>query len=217
MANIEDITTEDIGKTINIGQKVYDNQGKRLGTVDLVDQETGYVLVEESPFAEKDLYIPFSRITSIDARELYLSLSREELLRDYADPPPRSTLVTKEGKKELATTIEPSGYDGDPIVVERARIDTLRKQIATGDRVESSDAVEVGTVKQYDPVTGWMLIAKGPPPHKTNLMVPVTVVRDVDRDAQVISLVTSRADLERMQPREPADVVFVKGEPKDGS
>ena len=76
MANIDGIITEDIGETIAISQTAYDNDGRKVGTVDFVDRANGYVLIQTNPFASRDLYIPFSLITNIDPRELYLSLSR---------------------------------------------------------------------------------------------------------------------------------------------
>ncbi|MBV9282070.1 MAG: DUF2171 domain-containing protein, partial [Chloroflexi bacterium] len=174
MANVEGIITEDIAATIAPGQTVYDNEGKKVGTVDDVQRESGYLMVETNPFSEKDLYIPFKLITNIDPREMYLSISRDDLHRDYTNPPPRSTVVETVDGKETATTTEPSGYDGGPVVVDRAKIDHLKKHIATGDHVYTSDTNDLGTIKQYDPVTGWMMVEKGILSDKHDLMVPVT-------------------------------------------
>ncbi|MBV9279585.1 MAG: DUF2171 domain-containing protein [Chloroflexi bacterium] len=217
MANIEGIITQDIRNTIAPGLTVYDNESKKVGTVDDVDRATGYLMVHSNPFAEQDLFIPFSLITNIDPRELYLSRSRDELHRDYANPPARSTLVVDEDGKETATTTEASGYDGSPIVVDQARIDHLKKRIATGDHVYTADMVDLGTIKQYDPATGWMLVDEGIMSGKHDLMVPVTVVDNVDRDAQLVYLAVSRADLQRMQHVEPANVVFVEAQITESS
>lgn len=216
MANVEGIITENIATTIALGQTVYDNEGKKVGTVDDVQRETGYLMVETNPFSAKDLYIPFKLITNIDPREMYLSVSRDELNRDFADPPPRSTLVEKVDGKETATTTQPSGYDGTPIVVDRARIDRLRTRIATGDHVFTSEMTDLGKITQYDPVTGWMMVEKGILSDKHDIMVPVTVVESVNRDSHQVYLAVSRADLERRQRLEPAEVVFVQAQFKDG-
>jgi hypothetical protein len=216
MANIEGTITEDISNTIAPGQTVYDNEGTGIGTVDSVDRQTGYLMVESNPFSEKDLYIPFSLITNIDPRELYLSLSRDELHSEYANPPARDTLVEDFDGKTTATTTEPSGYDGTPLVVEQAKIDHLKKRIATGDQVFTSDMVDLGAIKQYDPATGWMMVEKGVM-SKHDLMVPVTVVDSVNRDSREVYLVASQADLQRMQHLEPANVVFPQAEVTENS
>ena len=162
----------------------------------------------DNPLSLHRFYVPFRLITNIDPRELYLSVARDDLDRDYANPPARSTFVEDVGGREVATTVEPSGYGGPPIVVERVRIDELKKRIAIGDHVFTCDPTDLGAVKQYDPVTGWMLVERGAPWNARDLMVPVTVVDDVDRQSRSVFLVWSEADLRRMQHLEPVDVVF---------
>lgn len=217
MPNIDGIITEDVASTIALDQTVYDNDGKKVGTVDNINRDTGYLIVAINPFSEKELYVPFRLITNIDPREMYLSLSKEELRRDFSDPPPRSTLVDRVDGRETAITTEPSGYDGVPIVVEQASIDRLKRRIAVGYHVYTMEMTDIGKIKRYDPVTGWMLVEKGPQFDKHDLMVPVTVVRNVGPDSHEVFLAVSRADLDRMQHLEPADVVFVQAEFKDGS
>lgn len=217
MANVEGTVTEDIAGTIAIGQTVYDNEGNKLGIVDNVNRTTGYLMVQTNPFSEKDVYIPFRLITNIDPRELYLSRSKDELHRDYANPPARSTFVEDVDGQETATTTELSGNDGTPVVVGQARIDHLKKRIAAGDHVYTSDMRDLGKITQYDPVTGWMMVEKGALADKHDLMVPVTVIEDVNRDSHEVYLVTSQADLERIQHPELADVVFVQAEIKETS
>lgn len=225
MANIDGIITEDVRRTIAPGQIVYDWESKNVGSVDMVYHETGYFTVaarplpekRDNPFMERSFYIPFRLITNIDPRELYLSVSRDELDRDYATPPPRSTFDAEVEGQEVATTIEPSGYTGAPIVVERARIDQLKNRIAVGDHVYTSELTDLGAIKRYDPVTGWMLVEKGVLSEKRDLMVPVTVVDYVNRDIQEVYLVASQADLQRMQHGEPTEVVFVDATVRDDS
>jgi hypothetical protein len=62
-----------------------------------------------------------------------------------------------------------------------------------------------------------MMVEKGALSDKHDLMVPVTVVEDVNRDSHEVYLVTSQADLERIQHPELADVVFVQAEIKETS
>jgi hypothetical protein len=109
----------------------------------------------------------------------------------------------------MATTTEPSGYDGAPIVVDRARINQLRERIAIGDDVYTPEGAGLGRVTRYDPATGWMLVEWSSLSGKHGLMVPVTVVEDVDTDEHAVYLAVSKADLRRMQHLEPAEAVFV--------
>ena len=173
---------------------------------------TGYAMIQSNPFSGRDLYVPFSLITNIDPHDLFLSRSKEELKSNYANPPARSTLVEDFDGKETATTTEASGYDGTPLIVEQAKIDHLKKHIKTGGRVYSSDMADIGKIKQYDPATGWMMVAKGLMSSKRDLLIPVTLVERVDEYSHDVYLVCSQTDLQQMQQLEPANVVFVEAE-----
>ena len=208
MANVAGVVAEDIQKTIKLGGVVYDKNGKRVGTVDFVDSGSGYFQVLSNPLSEKDLYVPFRLITNVDPREVYVSVSKDELNHDYANPPARFTAIVDEGGREIASTTEASGYTGLPIVVERVRIDELRSRVAVGYHVYTSEMNDLGKIKEYDQVTGWMLVEKGFGPNKHDLMIPVTIVNDVNRDAEEVYLVMSEADLQRMRHNDPTYVVF---------
>lgn len=219
MANIEGIITENIRDRIAPGQAVYDKMGSRVGEVSSVIRQTGYFTVDMTPFSKEegprprtDLYAPFSLITSIDLHELFLSVTTDELQREFAHWPARTVVVEGAPGSEVAVTTESNGYDGTPIVVERVPIGALRNRISVGDRVSTADYVDLGTIKQYDPLTGWMLVEKHLPPEKHDLMIPLSVVAQVDDSAHEVRLVTSQADLQRMQHLEPANVVFTNVE-----
>ena len=204
--------TEDVAGSIVLGQAIFDNAGARVGTVDDVDRATGWIKVEINPFSDKDLYIPFKLVTNIDPHELYLSQSRDALRSEYSNPPVRYTQVETVLGEKIATTRQPSGYDGSPLVVDEANLDKIRKRVAVGDLVLTSDQVDLGTIKRYDGATGWMMIGKGLQA-RNDLMVPITVVSHVDRDVAEVYLAASRADLRGMQHLEPVDVVFVDTKP----
>jgi hypothetical protein len=200
MADKLGVLIEDVRRQIAPGQEVYDLDGHKLGVVDQYDRQAGWMKVEKGVFVPRDLYIPFSAITSIDPREIYLSLSRDTLQRDYASPPPRTTVTELGEKTTIAITTEPSGYDGAPVPVDSARVDELRQRIALGMRVFTVDGVEVGTVKRYDPVTGLMLVDKGVFTHR-DLYVPVTVVESVEGGSGEIYLSVYTTDLQRIQQK----------------
>ena len=212
MADTKGTITEDVVNSIALGQTIYDNAGEKVGTVDDLDRPTGWLKSETNPFSDAALYIPFSLITNIDPKELYLSRSKEELRRDYTTPPARTTQVDKVAGETIATTREPSGYDGTPLIVAEAKLDKLRNRIAVGDLVLTADMVDLGTIKRYDGTTGWMMIGKSVQA-RNDLLVPITLVSHVDRDVHEVYLAASRADLRGMQHLEPADVVFVDSKP----
>ena len=212
MADKKGTITEEVASSIALGQTIYDNAGERVGTVDDLDRATGWLKSEINPFSDTALYIPFNMITNIDPKELYLSGSKEELRRDYTTPPARTTQVDKVAGETVATTREPSGYDGTPLIVAEAKLDKLRDRITVGDLVLTADMVDLGTIKRYDGTTGWMMIGKSLQA-RNDLLVPITLVSHVDSDVHEVYLAASRADLRGLQHLEPADVVFVDSKP----
>jgi len=204
MTNYEATITLDIRQYLDYGLHVYDVDGKKVGMVDWYDRISGYILVRSNPLSDKDLYIPFSAITNIDPRDLFVSETRDELRRKYHDPPPRSILVNPEidpdtgADESKAVTTEPSGYDGAPVVVDEANVGELAHHIAAGFHVYSSDMQFIGSVKQYEIGSGKMLVAlRGIP--RRDLTVPVAAVDLVDRYAREVYLSVSSIDLQRMQ------------------
>jgi hypothetical protein len=215
MTNYEGSITLDIREYMDYGLDVYDVESKKVGQVDVYDRAAGYITVQSNPFSDRDLYIPFSAITHIDPRDLFVSETKEELHRKYRNPPPRSTQVEERidpdtGEDDSrAITSEPSGYDGMPVVLEEAKIGKLAHHIALGFHVYSSEMEVVGTVKRYDRETKQMLVERGMF-SKHDLVIPVALVDMVDRDDRNIYLVVSSADLKRMQNGGPGHLVTVE-------
>jgi len=204
------------------GLDVYDADSKKVGSVDDYDRSAGYMTVRSNAFSDKDLYIPFSAITHIDPREVFVSKSRDELHREYSNPPPRSTVVEEKidpdtGEDESrAITSEPSGYDGTPVVVDRADIGHLAHHIAPGFEVYTVDMEDLGIVKQYDRETGQMLVERGLF-SKHTLVVPVALVDLVDRNERSVYLAVTSTDLRRQSQagnrnQKPDEIVVVETE-----
>lgn len=208
MSNTNGIITESVRDSIVAGQVVYGSDGKESGTVDVIDPENGYFMVEKNLFSERDLYVPFRLITNIDPRELYVSVPRADLYRDYANPPPRTTHVEIEDGHEVATTTEPSGYDGTPIVVRRARVADLKENLAVGDYVLSSDLRELGVIKHFDPAKEWMWVVADVLVKGSGMKVPVALVDVVNRDTNEVFLIMSEADLREREHLEPEPGMF---------
>jgi hypothetical protein len=213
MANKQGMILEDVARQMTTNLDVYDVDGHKVGKVVQYDTAAGWMMVEHGMFNEKDLYIPFSVITNIDQREVYVSATKDVLQRDYSSPPARTTVVETEDDlgvvETTAVTAEPSGYDGAPVMVERTRVDDFRRKITPHMHVYAATGEEIGQVKRYDPVTGWMLVEKGVFTRR-DLYVPVTVVDAVDPEAKTVYLNVSTNDLQRMSDAAPADVFFVE-------
>lgn len=214
--------TISIKDTIKPRLNVYDSETEKVGTVWQIHRVPGYFTVQvrplprqkDNPFVEKQLYVPFRLISSIDARELFLSVTNDELRRDFSTVPPRMTRVEKEEwGDEVAVTTQTSGYDGTPIVVRQVPIEAVKRAVRVGDRVYSSDPTDLGTVRQYDRATGWMQIARDTPSRQAILRLPVAIVDAVNEEAHEVYLVLSEADLERTKHLVAVDAA--KNEAKD--
>jgi len=212
MTNVQGIITEDIATAIRPGLTVFDRDGKRVGTVDMVDRIVGYFMVHENSLSLSDLSIPFRVVSSIDPREIFVSVTKLELHRDFSSDPTTTTSVKRVGSREIATSTQPSGYDGMPVVIDRIDVDEVKAQISIGDRVFTSDMGTVGTVKDYDPKTGWMTVERGLPHDREELLLPIALVETVDPDAREVFLVRSQEELRRTRRREPAQVVYLGGQ-----
>jgi hypothetical protein len=213
MADKHGMILEDVARQMTTNLDVYDVDGHKVGKVVQYDTAAGWMMVEHGMFNEKHLYIPFSVVTNIDQREVYVSAPMDALQRDYSSPPARTTVAATEDDlgvvETTAVTAEPSGYNGAPVVVERTRVDDFRRTITPKMKVYAATGEEIGQVKRYDPVTGWMLVEKGVFTRR-DLYVPVTVVDAVDPEAKTVYLTVSTNDLQRMSDTAPADVLFVE-------
>lgn len=200
MIDDKGVITLNIREFMDYGLTVFDVSSKKVGTVFSYETALGYMSVRPHPLSERLLHIPFSAITHIDPRELFISHTREEAYRLYDDPPPRSTLVEERTDPitgediSRAITMEPSGYDGTPIPVEDVNFGKLMHHIAPGFDVYSSEAEHVGTVKRVDRTEQRILVKSGPFSKET-LVVPFAFTDFVDREERLIYLSVSNADL----------------------
>jgi hypothetical protein len=200
--------SDDVWGHLSIRQDVYDCSSEMVGVIAGFDRRTGWIVVEAGHVQGRKVYVPFRLVTNIDQRELYLARTRDELVRDHRAPPPRTIEMREVARQTLARTTEPSGYDGSPVVVHEADVDQLRRSVAYGDRVWTSDQVDIGSVEQYDPTGGFMIVERGVL-STLDLIIPIALVEDVERRSGDVRLVASRADLLRMQRLEPVSLVVV--------
>jgi len=197
--NTAAVITVDVRQLLAPLQKVFDSDNTKVGAVTDCDLITGWVTITPTLVATKHYHVPVTLITHIDPHELFLSATEEDLKRDYATPPARTTSVVGEGPGQTSVTRQPSGYSGDAVVVRQARMDELRTGIRTHFRVFTFDGLNLGKVREYDPTTGLMMLNKGPF-SKHDIVVPISVVETVDTFLGDITLVASKADMERITP-----------------
>jgi hypothetical protein len=204
MTTTQDVVSEHISQLITYGQRVYDSDGNKIGTVVLYDTHMGWMTVEKGAFVHhQDLVIPFSAITTIDKREIGLSLSKDDLLAAYTNPPTRTTLVTSteipgRGTTEhIAVTTVPSGYTGAPIQVDRTNLDEIKHQIDIGMRVFDVYGYKVGTIDTYNIAHDYLKIRKSVfVPH--DLFVPLALVDGVDLEARDVHLAVTKDHVRRV-------------------
>jgi hypothetical protein len=88
-------------------------------------------------------------------------------------------------------------------------VDDVKARIGRDYHVWTSDQSEIGVMKHYDPVSGLMRVSRRPLPMR-DLLIPVSLVEEVDDGAGDVTLVVSEADIRRMQHVEPVDVVSLE-------
>jgi hypothetical protein len=200
---------ENVRKSVVTGLIVYDQVGDKVGYIDQAYGEQGWMQIRVSEFGSKALWIPYRLVSTADMREISVSAKEDQLWREYSQPPARTISVTRLNGRTIATTREPSGYDGEPLQLHQVDVDFIRELIAVGQRVWTSDDVEVGTTRQYDSAAGYMFIQKGHFSRQHDVLVPVVLVADVARDVGEVMLAVRESDLKRMHQVEPVNVIVI--------
>lgn len=191
-----------VADRMNRGLAVFDAEGGKVGTVDDYDSAMGYMMVRPNPFSDRLLYVPFSIITHIDPREVYVSESAADVRRHYANPPPRDALVDERVDPETgeddsrAVIIEPSGYDGEATVAEVSKIGQLAGHIAPGFQVYTGEMEHFGRVNLYDRERRQLMVMPDRAPWHS-VAVPLALVDGVDEVKGNVYLAVSEADLKR--------------------
>lgn len=198
---------EDVRKSVTTGLIVYDRNGDKVGYVDQAYGEQGWMVVRVSEFGTRSLWVPYRLVRTADMREIFVSATEEELSIAYAEPPARSTSVANVNGRTIATTTEPSGYDGKPMRLHRVDVDEIKELLAVDQRVWTSDEAEVGTIKQLDVDAGYMIVEKGLFSRQHDLLVPLALVAVANRDVGEVVLAVRESDLKRMQRIDPVSAI----------
>ncbi len=91
------------------GLTVYDTTGEKVGTVREDNVQGGYLDVQKGWLFPKDIYVPRSAVSNIDANGVYLSLYKDDLQNQNWDAPPMSNATTS----DQTATMTGAGYTTD--------------------------------------------------------------------------------------------------------
>ena len=207
--------TDVVGNAVKVGLTVYDGDGSKVGYIDQIDKHHGWMLVRAGAIDQNKLWIPYRFVKSMDAREIFVTELKALLEADFSHPPARSTRVTKAEGRTVATTTEPSGYDGQPVVTSEVDLERIKQLLAVDQQVWTSDDVAVGAIKNFDKESQYIVVEEGHFSNRHSVLVPIALVADVDREAAEATLAVSMADLDGMKHHEPADSVIELQSPLD--
>ena len=182
------------------GLTVYDRDGEKVGYVHDSRDEQGWMEVGLAEFEIRKVWLPYRIVERVDHRGIFVALSKEDLRDRYEQPPPLQTEVVHRQGKTIAVTSEPDGYTGEPTLISEVDVAEIKRQLAVGQRVSTSDAFELGKIKDFDASTDHFVIEKGMFAREQDLLLPVHLVGSVHRAAHEVTLAVRRADLERMKP-----------------
>jgi ribosomal 30S subunit maturation factor RimM len=93
-AEINRVDLQMVRRDLARGMTVFATGNTKLGEVDGIDPQTGFMVVKEQLPSRNRLFIPFAFIVSIDRQvgEVYLAISRDVLLKDHAELPEGTVL-----------------------------------------------------------------------------------------------------------------------------
>jgi hypothetical protein len=198
----EHIVVEDIARLMTVGKPVFDMVGKKIGDVRQFDLTAGYLQVHHGGPEHQTLYIPFNLITSIDDREIYLYLPERMLEENFALLP-ASQVVLKQwtnwrsGRTQTTTGHSMfSGYTGEPVVAFQHTYDALAWQLVEGMHVHDVEGANLGTVRQFDSVHGWLTAQKGTPGASLTL-IPFSAIARVETSSNTVVLLVYEEELHR--------------------
>jgi hypothetical protein len=162
---------ESIDKYLKDGMPVFDENGKKVGDVRMHSSTAGYLMVNAEALTNKNLYIPFRLIRTIDEREISLSAPKDALDAQYTQPPRMHTVVQTQLVAGPGGSMVPqtrqvqmleSGYDTTMNAeLNSASVGDVASRLAVGMAVYDVDGVHLGNITQYETEQGLLVITKG--------------------------------------------------------
>jgi len=207
--------SEDVGRAVKVGLTVFDDDGSTIGYVDETDKTHGWMVVRTGALDQKKLWVPYRLVRSVDDREIFLTMLKGAVEAEFKSPPARNTSVAEKEGRTVAITTEPSGFDREPVVTSEIDLGQIKNRLAVGQQVWTSDDVAVGRIKDFDSQGRYIVLEAGHLSIKHDLLVPIALVADVDREAAEATLAVSNADLEGMKRQESGASVIELQAPAD--
>ena len=207
--------SEDVGRAVKVGLTVFDDDGSTIGYVDETDKTHGWMVVRTGALDQKKLWVPYRLVRSVDDREIFLTMLKGAVEAEFKSPPARNTSVAEKEGRRVAITTEPSGFDREPVVTSEIDLGQIKNRLAVGQQVWTSDDVAVGRIKDFDSQGRYIVLEAGHLSIKHDLLVPIALVADVDREAAEATLAVSNADLEGMKRQESGASVIELQAPAD--
>ena len=72
---------------ITKGAKVFDSEGKKLGTIQLYDKKTGYMRIQKGELVLKDIFLPVTAVSYLDDTGIHLSLTKDVIMNRFEAMP----------------------------------------------------------------------------------------------------------------------------------
>jgi ribosomal 30S subunit maturation factor RimM len=169
-APMPQVVVEDIDQYLVDGLPVYDLNHQKVGDVRIYSTAAGYLMISTGVLQQKDLYIPFRLISSIDPYSLFVSATKATLEEQYTQPPPAHTVVETRlvaGPQGTMTSqtrqvqVLQSGYDNAPREVSAVDVGSVADKLAVGMAVYDVDGARLGDITQYDVTRGLMVVERG--------------------------------------------------------
>ena len=206
---------EDVGRAVKVGLTVFDDDGSKIGYVDETVKAHGWMVVRTGAFDQNKLWIPYRLVRSVDEREIFLTMRKEAVEVEFKFPPARTITVAEKEGRTVATTTEPSGFDREPAVTSEVDLGHIKDRLALEQRVWTSDDVAVGRIKDFDKNGRYVVLEAGHLSTKHDLLVPIALIADVDREAAEVTLAVSSVDLDGMKRQERGESVIELQAPAD--
>jgi hypothetical protein len=203
LATMNQSLIEDIDRYLADGMPVYDLNGDQLGDVKMYSLAAGYLQVGTGPMKERDLYLPFRLIRSIDPHDIFVSECKDVIMARYTEVPRISTVVERQlisGPHGAVTPqtrevqLAPSGYDNSPVVLDSVDLSSIAERLAVGMVVYDARGERLGDITQYDIGRDLMVVEKGIFRPKA-LLVPLSAIQEIHPGMFTVYLSLARAAL----------------------
>jgi len=208
----QQIVVENIDQFLQDGMPVFDASGERVGDVKMYSAAAGYLMVGTGAFDQRNLYIPFRLIRSIDPHDIYLTAAKDALAR-YTQPPaiktavetrlvpgPHGTMTQQTREVQMVQ----SGYDGLPAALDSVDVRSVADRLAVGMAVNDVEGNRLGDITQYDTPRSLIVVEKGIFKPRV-LFVPFSAISGIDRDTLSVYLSLPRDVVLKQHAMLPAD------------